>query len=185
MVKLRASGADVFINIATPKFAALAIRKAAEFGWKPLHIVNSISVPVGGVLVPAGLGNAKDLLSANYLKTPTSPNWKDDPALKEWEAFLQKYYPDANRADAVVVYGYAVAQTMAQVPKQCGDVLTRENVMKQAANLKDFALGVLLPGIKINTSPTDYFPVEQLQMIRFDGKEWTPFGPVISGADGT
>src|ERR671932_412364 len=176
MVKLKSSGADVFLNITTPKFAALAIRKAAELGWKPLHIVNNVASSVGGVLAPAGLENAKGLLSTGYLKDPTSPTWKDDPALKEWEAFLRKYYPDADRTNNSVVYGYGVAQTMAQVLKQCGDALTRENVMKQAANLKDFELGVLLPGIKINTSPTDSFQTEQLQMIRFDGKEWVPFG---------
>ena len=184
MVKLKSSGADVFLNVATPKFAALAIRKAAELDWKPMHIVNKVSTSVGGVLVPAGLENSKDLLSTGYLKDPTSPNWKDDPALKEWEAFLQKYYPDADRTNVSVVYGYAAAQTMVQVLKQCGDTLTRENVMKQAANLKDFELGALLPGIKINTGPTDYFPIEQMQMMRFDGKEWVPFGPVISGEIG-
>ncbi len=185
MVKLKSSGADVFVNVATPKFAALAIRKAAELDWKPMHIVNNVSNSVGGVLVPAGLENAKDVLSTGYLKDPTIETWKDDPALKEWEAFLQKYYPDADRTNVSVVYGYAAAQTLVQVLKQCGDTLTRENVMKQAANLKDFELGVLLPGIKINTSPTDYFPIEQMQMIRFDGKEWVPFGPVMSGEIGS
>src|SRR5919202_5025262 len=181
MVKLKSSGADVLLNITTPKFAALAIRKAAELDWKPMHIVNKVSTSVGGVLVPAGLENSKDLLSTGYLKDPTSPTWKDDPGLKEWEAFLQKYYPDADRTNVSVVYGYAAAQTMVQVLKQCGDTLTRENVMKQAANLKDFELGALLPGIKINTGPTDYFPIEQMQMMRFDGEKWVPFGPVISG----
>jgi len=180
IVKLKASGADVFLNIATPKFAAQAIRKVAEVGWTPLHIVNNVSASVGGVLKPAGLDNAKGVLSTGYLKDPTDPTWVSDPAMKEWHAFLDKYYPDADRTNSSIVYGYLAAQTLVQVLKQCGDELTRENVMKQAANL-NLDLPLLLPGIKIKTSPTDYFPIEQMQMSRFVGDRWEFFGPVLSG----
>src|SRR5262249_14910879 len=151
MVSLKASGADVFFNVTTPKFAAQAIKKAAEIGWKPVHLLNNVSASVGGVLKPAGLDNAKDLLTAAYLKDPTDPTWKDDPAFKEWVAFMEKYYPDGDRTRGENVYGYLVSQTLVQTLKQCGDDLTRENVMKQAANLKDFHLGMLLPGIVIDT----------------------------------
>jgi branched-chain amino acid transport system substrate-binding protein len=157
IVKLKAAGADLFLNVATPKFAAQAIRKVAEIGWTPLHIVNNVSASVGGVLKPAGLENAKNLLSVNYFKDPTDPTWNDDPGMKEWNAFLDKYYPDADRTNGSVVYGYLVAQTLVQVLKQCGDELTRDNVMKQAANL-NMDLPLLLPGIKIKTSATDSRP---------------------------
>jgi branched-chain amino acid transport system substrate-binding protein len=181
IVQLKASGADIFINIATPKFAAQAIRKVPEIGWKPLHIVNNVSTSVGSVLRPAGLDNAKGVLSTAYIKDATDPAWKNDAAMKEWSAFMEKYYPDGDRTSSFTTYGYATAQTLVQVLKQCGDNLTRENVMKQAANLKNFEVGVLLPGIKINTTATDYYPIEQLQMIRFNGESWERFGPVFSG----
>ena len=137
------------------------------------------------MLKPAGLVNAKGILSTNYLKDPTDPTWKEDPAIKEWPAFMDKYFPEGDKTSTFSVYGYLTAQTMVQVLKQCGDELTRENVMRQAANLKDFELGLLLPGIKINTSPTDYFPVEQMQMSRFNGEHGELFGPVIAGEIGT
>jgi branched-chain amino acid transport system substrate-binding protein len=180
IVKLKASGADVFINIATPKFAAQAIRKVPEVGWTPLHIVNNVSQSIGSVLRPAGLDNAKGLLSTGYTKDQTDPTWNDDPAMKEWRAFMEKYFPDGDRTSSFTLYGYAVAQTLVQVLKQCGDELTRENVMKQAANL-NLELPLLLPGIKIKTSATDYFPIEQMQMSRFVGDRWEFFGPVLSG----
>jgi branched-chain amino acid transport system substrate-binding protein len=180
IVKLKASGADVFINIATPKFAAQAIRKVPEVGWTPLHIVNNVSQSIGSVLRPAGLDNAKGVLSTGYTKDQTDPTWKDDPAMKEWNAFMDKYFPEGDRTSSFTVYGYAVAQTLVQVLKQCGDELTRDNVMKQAANL-NLDLPLLLPGIKIKTSPTDYFPIEQMQMSRFVGDRWEFFGPVLSG----
>jgi branched-chain amino acid transport system substrate-binding protein len=180
IVKLKASGADVFINIATPKFAAQAIRKVPEVGWTPLHIVNNVSQSIGSVLRPAGLDNAKGVLSTGYTKDQTDPTWKDDPAMKEWNAFMEKYFPDGDRTSSFTLYGYAVAQTLVQVLKQCGDELTRDNVMKQAANL-DLDLPLLLPGIKIKTSPTDYFPIEQMQMSRFVGDRWEFFGPILSG----
>ncbi len=185
IVTLKTMGADIFFNETSPKFAAQAIRKAAEIGWKPVQFLASISNSVGSVLRPAGLENAKGILSTNYLKDPTDPTWKDDPAIKEWTAFMDKYFPEGDKTSTFSVYGYLTAQTMVQVLKQCGDELTRENVMRQAANLKDFAPGLLLPGIKINTSPTDYFPVEQMQMSRFDGEHGELFGTAIGGEIGT
>jgi branched-chain amino acid transport system substrate-binding protein len=181
VVSLKTLGADIFFDEASPKFAAQAIRKAAEIGWKPTLFLASISNSVGSVLKPAGLENSKGILSSNYIKDPTDPAWKDDPAIKEWAAFMDKYFPEGDKTSTFSIYGYALAQTMVQVLKQCGDELTRENVMKQAANLKDFELGLLLPGIKINTSPTDFAPIKQIQMARFDGERWKLFGPVLSG----
>jgi branched-chain amino acid transport system substrate-binding protein len=185
VVTLKTVGADIFFNETSPKFAAQAIRKAAEIGWKPVQFLASVSNSVGSVLRPAGLENAKGILSTNYLKDPTDPTWKEDPAIKEWAAFMDKYFPEGDRTSTFTVYGYLTAQTMVQVLKQCGDELTRENVMRQAANLKDFELGLLLPGIKINTSPTDYFPIEQMQMSRFNGEHGELFGSVITGEIGT
>ena len=184
IVSLKASEADIFFNVTTPKFAAQAIKKAAEIGWKPVHLLNNVSASVGGVLKPAGLDNAKDLLTAAYLKDPTDPTWKDDPGFKEWVVFMEKYYPDGDRTRGENVYGHLVSQTLVQILKQCGDDLTRENVMKQAANLKDFHLGMLLPGIVVDTGPTDFAPIEQMQMGRFTGETWQLFGPVISGKVG-
>jgi branched-chain amino acid transport system substrate-binding protein len=181
IINLQASGADIFFDVTTPKFAAQAIKKAAELNWKPIHILNNVSASVGAVLKPAGFDNAKGLLSTAYLKDPTDPQWKDDPGYKEWLAFMDKHYPDGDKTSAFPVYGYAVAQTLVQVLKQCGNDLTRENVMKQAANLHHLQLGLLLPGITVNTSPSDYAPVKQLQMMRFTGERWELFGPVISG----
>jgi branched-chain amino acid transport system substrate-binding protein len=185
IVTLKTMGADIFFNEASPKFAAQAIKRAAEIGWKPVQFLASISNSVGSVLKPAGLEASTGILSTNYLKDATDPTWKDDPALKEWAAFMDKYFPEGDKSSTFSVYGYLLAQTMVQVLKQCGDELTRENVMKQAASLKDLELGMLLPGIKINTSPTDYFPVEQMQMVRFNGDHGELFGPVIGGEIGT
>jgi branched-chain amino acid transport system substrate-binding protein len=184
MVSLKASGADVFFNVTTPKFAAQSIKKAAEIGWKPVHLLNSVSASVGAVMRPAGLENGQGVLTALYGKDPTDPAWKDDPGMKEWVAFMDKYYPDGDKSSSFPVYGYSVARTMVQVLQQCGDDLTRANVMKQAANLKDYETGMALPGIKINTSPTDFYPIEQMQMGRFDGQSFVPFGPVLSGEIG-
>ena len=180
-VKLKASGADVFLSITTPKFAAQAIKKLAEIEWKPLHIVSNVSASVGSVIKPAGFENAQGILSAAYAKDGADSQWDSDPGMMKFLAFLQKYDPDANRLDGSVVYGYGVAQTMVKVLELCGDNLTRENVMKQAASLKDFVPDTLLPGVKINTSPTDFAPIEQLQMMRFKGEKWDLFGDVISG----
>jgi branched-chain amino acid transport system substrate-binding protein len=185
VVALKTIGADIFFDEASPKFAAQAIRKAAEIGWKPTLFLASISNSVGSVLKPAGLENSKGILSSNYIKDPTDPTWKDDPAIKQWSEFMDKYFPEGDKSSTFTVYGYALSQTLVQVLKQCGDELTRENVMKQATNLKDFEVGVLLPGIKINTSPTDYYPIEQMQMSRFNGEHSVLFGTAISGEIGT
>src|SRR5690242_5498548 len=181
IVKLKATGADVFFNVTTPKFAAQAIKKNAEIGWKPLHILNNVSASVGSVIKPAGFENAQDIISAQYLKDTTDPQWATDPGMKAYLDFMTKDFPEGDKLDNGTVVGYGVAQTLVQVLKQCGDNLTRENVMKQAANLKDFRTEVLLPGIKINTSPTDFAPISQLQLMRFKGERWELFGDVISG----
>ncbi|MBV8425747.1 MAG: ABC transporter substrate-binding protein [Hyphomicrobiales bacterium] len=181
IVKLKASGADILFNVATPKFAAQAIKKVAELAWSPIHIVNFVSSSIGGVLKPAGLDNSRGILSTQYFKDVNDPYWKDDAGFKAWSAFMDKYYPEGDRSDGNTVYGYLAAQTLVQVLKQSGDNLTRENVMKQAANLKDLKLDMLLPGISINTSPTDFYPIKQMQMIKFDGEHWEPIGPVMSG----
>nr|GAJ32907.1 leucine-specific binding protein precursor [Bradyrhizobium sp. DOA9] len=181
IVKMKATGADVFFNITTPKFAAQAIKKNAEIGWKPLHFLNNVSGSIGSVIKPAGFENAQDIISSQYFKDPTDAQWKDDKAMLAWNEFLDKYYPEANRADASVMYGYIVAQGLVHVLKACGDNLTRENVMKQAANIKDFEPAGLLPGVKVNTSATDFAPLSQLQLIRFKGEHWERFGEVLSG----
>jgi branched-chain amino acid transport system substrate-binding protein len=184
VINVKASGADVFFNVATPKFAAQAIKKVAELGWKPVHLLNNVSASVGAVLRPAGFDNAKGILSTAYLKDPTDPTWKNDAAYKDWSAFMDKYYPDGDKTSVNTVTGYSVAQTLVQVLKQCGDNLTRENVMKQAANLKNLELGMLLPGMTINTGPNDFAPIKQMQMMRFNGERWDLVGPLMSGEAG-
>src|SRR5438067_2053751 len=184
IVALHDSGADTFFSWAAPKGSAQAIRKVGELGWKPRFFLANVSTSVAGVLRPAGLQYAKDIISTAYLKDPTDPAWKDDPGVKAWQAFMDKYYPNGDKLDLNNVYGYAVAQTMVQVLRQCGDDLTRENIMKQAASLKDFSSDVMLPGIKINTSPDDFFPIEQMQLMKFDGDAWHLFGDVIDGEVG-
>jgi len=181
IVNLKSSGADLFFNVTIPKFAAQAIRKAAEIGWKPVHILNNVASSVGLTLKPAGFENSKGILSTFWLKDPTDPTWKDDAGYKEWLAFMDKYYPEGDKTDATNVYAYTVSQALVQALKQCGDDLTRANIIKQAANLHDLDLPMLLPGIKVNTSPTDFYPVKQMQMARFESERWVLFGPVISG----
>jgi branched-chain amino acid transport system substrate-binding protein len=181
IVKLKATGADVFLNISTPKFAAQAIKKIAEIEWKALHIVTNVSASVGSVIKPAGFENSQGILSANYAKDGADSQWDNNADMKKFYAFLEKYYPEANKLDGSVVYGYGAAQTVVKVLQMCGDNLTRENVMKQAASLKDFAPDTMLPGVKINTSATDFAPIEQLQMQRFKGEKWELFGDIISG----
>ena len=180
IISLQSSGADTFINITTPKFSAQAIRKAWDSGWKPLHIVNNVGASVGSVLVPAGLDKSVGLLTMQYYKDPNDPQWKDDPAMLEWRGFMGRYYKEGDPKDASNLYGYLTAQTMVQILKQCGNDLTRENVMKQAANLKSFKLPLLLPGMAIDTSPTDFYPIEQGQLARFTGQLWQGFGEVIA-----
>ncbi len=180
IVKMKSIGADVFINITTPKFAAQAIKKTAEIGWKPMHFLNSVATSIGAVIKPAGFENAQDIISVAYLMDPMDPQWRDHPGMKAFDEFLVKYFPEGNRADNFVVTGYNSAQTLVQVLKQCGNELTRENVMKQAANLKDFRTDNLLPSITINTSPTDFAPIKQVQFRRLKGERWELFGPVLN-----
>src|SRR6202000_904304 len=184
VVKLKASGADVYFSMTTPKFSAQSIKTAPELGWKPMYFQSNVGASVGSVLQPAGFENAQGILSAAYAKDGADPQWDNNEDMKKFYAFLAKYVPDANKADGSVVFGYGQAQTVVQVLKQAGDNLTRENVMKQAANLKDFTPDTLLPGVKINTSPTDFYPIEQLQMMQFKGQKWELFGPIISGEIG-
>ncbi|HEV8259123.1 MAG TPA: ABC transporter substrate-binding protein [Burkholderiales bacterium] len=179
IVTLQASGADTLFIIATPKFAAQAIRKVYDVGWRPMTFLNNVSSSVAAVLQPAGLEKSVGLITALYVKDPTDPQWDNDSPMKNWLAWMKKYYPEGDIKDGLNVYGYAVAQTLVQVLKQCGDDLTRENVMRQAANLKNFEVPVLLPGIRINTSATDFYPIEQVQLARFDGKRWVLFGGVL------
>jgi len=179
IVSLKASGADVFFNVTTPKFAAQAIRKAHDIGWQPLHIINNVSSSVGAVMTPAGVDKSVGLVTALYLKDPTDPQWESDPGMQHWHEFMSKYMPGADVSDFNYVYGYGAAQLMTLVLKNCGDDLSRENLMKQATSLKDVTLDVTLPGIKYNTGPDDYFLVEQLQLARFDGTRWVLFGDVI------
>jgi branched-chain amino acid transport system substrate-binding protein len=180
IVQLQASGADTFFNITTPKFAAQAIRKAYDIGWKPVHYLNNVSISVGSVLTPAGLEKSVGLITAAYLKEATDARWANDKGLEPWREFMKKYLPDGNIADNFNVYGYTVAATLHQVLKQCGDDLTRENVMRQAASMKGFRVDTLLPGITITTGPTDYAPLEAVQLQRFNGKQWELFGDVMS-----
>ncbi|MGD0433603.1 MAG: ABC transporter substrate-binding protein, partial [Acetobacteraceae bacterium] len=184
ILELQASGCDVLVTIAIPKFGAQAIRKVGQIGWKPLHILNGIASSVGVTLQPAGFEYAKGIISDNSFKDPTDPQWLKDAGYKQWLAFMDKYYPNGDKSDQQTVYGYSIAQTTVQLLKQCGDDLTRENVMRQAASLHDFELPMLLPGIVVNTSATNFAPIRQAQMRRFDGERYVPFGPVLSGAIG-
>ena len=177
---MKAAGADLLYDASTPKFAAQAIKKAADLGWKPVHIVDINASPVSATLKPAGLDISKDIISTNYGKDPADPQWKDDPGIKAYFAFMDKYYPEGDKLNTVNTYGYSTAELLVQILRQCGDDLTRENIMKQAANL-NFEIGVYLPGTKIRTSPTDFAPLEQLQMQKFKGESWELFGPVMSG----
>jgi branched-chain amino acid transport system substrate-binding protein len=180
IVKLKATGADIFVNITTPKFAAQTIKRVAEIGWKPLHFLNNVSASVGGVIKPAGFDNAQDIISASYLKDASDKQWDNDRGMREFMAFMAKDFPEGDKFDSQAMLAYAQAQTLVQVLKQCGDDLTRENVMKQAASLKEFRSEVLLPGIMVNTGPNDFAPVSQLQLMKFKGEKWELFGDVIN-----
>ncbi|HEY1721022.1 MAG TPA: ABC transporter substrate-binding protein [Magnetospirillaceae bacterium] len=185
VVALQGSGANVMITAATPKWAAQSIRKVGELGWKPTHFVTNVSVSVGTVLTPAGLDKSVGLITSAYVKDPTDAQWKDSKDFQDWTAWMKKYYPDGNLADANIAYAYGASATMVQVLKQCGDNLTRDNVMKQAANLKNFAVPMVLPGITISTGPDDYAPFKQMQLAKFDGHNWKVFGDLISGGNGS
>ncbi len=179
IIQLKASGANVFINTATPKAAAQAIRKAAEIGWKPTQFLTNVSSNIKTVLEPAGADNAKGIITADYRKDPSDPQWAGDKGVADWRAWMAKYNPDANIGDQNYVYGYSVAQTMEKVLRDAGDNLTRANIMKVAADIKDLQLPMLLPGIKISTAPDDFYPIEAVQLAKFNGKTWELFGAVI------
>jgi branched-chain amino acid transport system substrate-binding protein len=183
ILTLKASGADTFINITTPKFAAQSVRKVFDAGWKPLHLLNNVGASVGSVLTPAGLDKSVDIVTVQYYKDATDPQWKDDPAMLEWRGFMAKYYREGNVEDASNIYGYIVAQTMVQVLKQCGNDLSRANIKKQAESLKNFRPPLLLPGITLNTSPSDHAPVDQAQLSKFNGKQWVLFGEVLGASN--
>ncbi|HSV60973.1 MAG TPA: ABC transporter substrate-binding protein [Variovorax sp.] len=183
IVTLQGSGADTFIDITTPKFAAQAIRKAHDSGWKPLHIINNVGASVGSVLTPAGLDKSTGLVTMQYYKDPNDPQWKDDPAMLEWRAFMGHFYREGDPKDASNLYAYLAAQVMVQVLKQCGNDLTRENVMKQAASIKNLKLALLLPGMSLNTTATDFSMVKQAQLSKFTGTQWALFGDLISTVD--
>ena len=184
IVSAKASGADVFFNITTPKFAAQAIKKAHEIGWKPTHFLNNVSISVGAVLEPAGLEASTGLISAQYQMDPTDTQWHDSDEYKEWSEFMDKYHPDGDKSSSFTSYGYAACMTLKKVLEQAGDDLSRENIMKEAANLQDVRVPMLLPGITINTSPTDFYPIESMQLSKFNGKNWELFGDIISAESG-
>jgi ABC-type branched-subunit amino acid transport system substrate-binding protein len=182
IVNLKNSGANVFVNITTPKFAAMAIRKVHEIGWRPVQFLNNVSASVGAVLKPAGFEASKGVMTGIFGKDPSDPMWKDDPAMKRYYAFLQRYNPAADPKDAFNAVGYSVAQTLVYVLKRSGNNLSRANIMREAANIRDLNLPLLMSGIMINTSPTDFYPIKQLQLAKFNGQRWEPFGTVYAGA---
>ena len=182
VVNLKNSGANVFFNATAPKFAAQAIRKAYDLGWKPVQILASVSASVQAVLKPAGVEAARGIVSAQYMKDVTDPQWKSDPGYRDWAAFMQRYYPGGALDDQFNAYGYTVAQNFVYVLKLCGSDLSRANIMRQAASLKDLSLPMLLPAVRINTSPTDFFPIEQMQLGRFDGEHWALFGDLLDAS---
>ena len=186
ILKLKSAGVDVLFDASTPKFAAQTIKKTAELGWKPVHILDINATSVGAVMVPAGVEASKGVISVNYGKDPLDPQWKDDPGMKKYFDFMAKYYPEGDKNSGFNSYGYSTAQLMVHVLKQCGDNLTRENVMKQATNLKNVQLDLALPGMSPNTTPNDYRVNKQLQMMRFNGERWELFGPIMedTGAAG-
>ena len=181
ITSLQASGCDALLVAAIPKFAAQSIKKVRDLGWKPLFVMSNVAISVGTVMIPAGPENSIGMISSNYIKDSTDPRWANDAGMKEWRDFMNKQMPGADQTDLSYVFAYSVSKTMLQVLKQCGDDFSRENIMKQAANLKDIENPMLLPGIKISTSPTNFHPIQALQMMRWDGKTWVLFGDVIEG----
>ena len=181
IISLQDSGADTFVNATSPKFAALAIRKAYDIGWKPLQYLSHVSISVASVMKPAGLRKGVGILTASYEKEPTDPRWKDDPGMLRWFAFMKKYMPTADATDVYMVFGCDVAATLVQVLKQCGSDLSRQRIMKEAANIKDFTPPTVLPGVTVNTSPDNFYPVRQMQLARFTGETWELFGDVLTG----
>ncbi|MDO9712400.1 ABC transporter substrate-binding protein [Paracraurococcus lichenis] len=183
VLSLQATGAEVFISATTPKFAAQAIRKVYDIGWQPrLHFLSNVSISVAAVMVPAGAEKGTGVITSAYLKDPTDPSWAEDPGMNAWRDFMRRWYPEGELTDAGNIFGYGIAATMTQVLRQCGRDLSRERLMREAANLRDLEVGVLLPGIRINTSPTNYHPIRQMQLARWTGSTWERFGGVIEGA---
>jgi branched-chain amino acid transport system substrate-binding protein len=182
VVTLKDSGAEVLVTAAIPKFAAQVIRKAYDIGWKPTHFMSNVSASVGATINPAGPEKAVGVITSNYYKDPNDPAWANDPGMNEWRAFMKKYIPDGDLADGGYVFAYGVAMTMTQVLKQCGDDLSRENIMKQAANIKHLDVPILLPGVYVGTSPTNFHPIRQMQLTKWTGKNWERFGAVIDAA---
>jgi ABC-type branched-subunit amino acid transport system substrate-binding protein len=180
IVLLKTAGADLLVNMAAPKFAAQAIRKIAELNWKPTHILGVGSSSIGAVLAPAGFDNSKGLISASSFKEAGDPTWNDDDGMKKWVAFMDAYYPEGDRKSIFTTYGYSAAELLVQVLRQCGDDVSRENIMRQATNLKAVRLDLLLPGLSVNTSPADYRVVKEFRMMRFTGERWEPFGPMVT-----
>ncbi len=185
IVKLKSANADLIFDASTPKFAAQAIKKIADMGWKPVHILDINATSVGAVMKPAGLEASKDVISVNYGKDPLDPTWKDDAGMKKFMAFMDKYYPDGDKTSSFNTYGFSTTQLLIEILKACGDDLTRENVLKQATSLKNVQLDLSLPGIVATTTPTDYRINKQLQMMKFNGERWEGFGPIISAAGGS
>jgi branched-chain amino acid transport system substrate-binding protein len=181
IVRCKTAGADVFMSMTTPKFAAQGIKKIAELGWQPTHYIGNNASSAGSTLKAAGFDISKGIVSSAYMKDPFDATWDNDPAIQKWRAFLDKYDPEAAKNDIYAGIAYVVSQVMVQVLKQCGDDVSSDNIVKQAANLRDFECDLLLPGIKVNTSPTDYYPLEQLQLIRFNGERYERLGPVVDG----
>ncbi len=180
IIQLKATDANVFFNIATPKFAAQAMRKMADLGWKPVHYVNNVAASVGTVMKPAGFDNVQGILTAAYVMDPTDPSWADHPDMADFKAWMSKYHPTAHLADLGNVNGYTVSYLMAETLRRCGDELTRANVMKQATSFQKFRVPMLLPGITVSTSPTDYYPIQAVQLARFKGQSWELFGDILS-----
>jgi branched-chain amino acid transport system substrate-binding protein len=176
---MKDSGANVFFNISTPKFAAQSIRKAADIGWKPAQYLNNVSASVTSVMKPAGYESSQGIITAAYLKDPTDHQWDNDEEMKKWREYMTKYMPQANQGDANYIFAYAVATMMREILQKCGDDLTRENVMKQAANFQKVRIPLLLPGITVSTSPTDFYPIQAVQLQRFKDESWELFGDVM------
>jgi branched-chain amino acid transport system substrate-binding protein len=183
IVSLRASGADVLLTAATPKFAAQSIRKVHDIGWRPMHFLTNVSISIGSVIRPAGAERALDIITSAYQKEPAAPTWNDDAAVNEWKAFMRQYLPDADIADGGYVTSYNVCTTLMQVLRQCGDDFSRENIMRQVAALNDQQCPLLLPGIHVNTSPTNFHPIRHMQLQKWTGETWERFGSVIEGAN--
>jgi ABC-type branched-subunit amino acid transport system substrate-binding protein len=183
IVRLKSTGANVFMNITTPKFAAQAIKKVAEIGWKPVHYLVAVAASVGAVMRPAGIENGQGIITSQFLKDVTDPKWDNDDDVKQWRAFMAKWNPTANVLEGSNASSYAAVHGLTQVLKQCGDELTRENVMRQAANIKDLEVPLLLPGVKVNTSPTNFYPLRSLRMAKFEGDHWVLFGDLMTRGD--